>query len=152
MRDVETDQSKKPAESDHIAEDRQAELFNSDHTKRNFLIRAESGITDGFLGNELISFVMESDKNICLIDHRIFDWLLIISEVGADPGISNRRIVIKEKGHLITQLLQGHGEDMGDDPHRLASHSCENDSFHKVLPYKIQRLRLRLRMRRKFIP
>jgi len=95
---------------------------------------------------------MKPYQNIRLIDHWILDRVSVIGEISSDSLIPDGGVIIEEKGNLITQFLQRHGEDMGNDPDRLASYACKDDSFHKVLPYKIQRLRLRLRMRRKLIP
>jgi hypothetical protein len=57
--------------------------------------------------------------------------MLVIGEVCTNPGIPDGGVIVKEKGNLIAQLFQGHGKDMGDDPHRLASHPCKDYSLHK---------------------
>ena len=101
MRDVEIDQSKKSAKSDHVAEDRQAEFFNPQRSKRNFLIGAEPCVADCLLGDELVSFLVEADENIGFVDHGVFDGPLIISEIGTDPRIADGGIVVEEKSDLI---------------------------------------------------
>jgi hypothetical protein len=130
MGNINIDQTEKAAEGDHIAEDHLTKLLNPHHPEWNLLIRAEARLTDRLLGNELIPFCMKPYQNIRLIDHWIFNPVPVIGEITTDSLIPDGGVIIEEKGDLITQFLQHHGEDMGNDPDRLASYACKDDSFH----------------------
>ena len=101
MADVEIDQSEESSEGDHIAEDRLAKLLNSHHPKRNFFIRAEPGIANRLLGNELVPFLMEPHKYVCLFDHWTFNRFLIVSKIACNSLIPNRGVIIEEEGHFV---------------------------------------------------
>ena len=134
MGHIKINQSKKPAEGDHIAEDRLTELFNPYLPERDLLVGAEACIADRLLGNELISLLMQANEDVCLVDHWILDRVLVIGEISSNSLIPNGRVVVEEQGDFVAQFLQGHGEDMGNDPDRLTSYPSEDDSFHQIPP------------------
>src|SRR4030042_2677552 len=112
MANVDPRQTKEPPEGDHIPEDGLTESFNPHHAKRNLFVRTQPGIANRLLRYELVSFCVESDKNVGLLRYRILDRLLVVGEVTRNPLISNRRVIIEKKRDVISQFLQGEGQDM----------------------------------------